>query len=56
MKNKTEIVTEIKTPFKLINVIDPHLSDTSPGYRCDNYTEAAWDKIEQIRKIANKRK
>jgi len=56
MHKVNEIVREIDSPFKLINIIDPHLSDRSPGYRCDDYTEAAWGKLDQIRVIAHKRK
>jgi len=51
-----EIVKEIKGPFKLMNIIDPHLSDKPPGYRCDDYMSAALGKIDQVRKIANRRK
>ena len=38
-------------PFKMVWSTDWHVADNPPAMRIDDYTEATFDKIEQIRKL-----
>jgi len=55
MDTKT-ITKSVKANLKILTIIDPHFADKAPGSRVDDYFKTSLNKLDQISKIAKKRK